>query len=427
VPLAVSAVPILRASRRTVREAMDDHGVGAVSPRSGSASLPLPLRNALRRPGRLALTLGLLAAGGAMAITALQVKLGWDANVAKVYATRSYDVEVSLSDAAPLALAGRLRGLPGVRAVEAWGAEPAAFAHPGAIDVSRAYPDRGHGSFVAMGVPPETALVRFPLRAGRWLSPDDRAGDAVVLNHAALAQSPGLRLGDEVRLSIGGRPTTWRLAGVVEEIGAAGVAYVADAAFARATGPGAGAKLLRVATTARSAAERAVILRGVEAALEAAGAPVLSVQPLAELRTAMGDHILVLVRVLQAMAALLGAVGVLGLVSAMGVSVVERTRELAVLKTLGATPARITRMLVSEGLTIAGLSFVAAWALSVPLTLLVDRVVGNLGFLAPLPVVLSPAATLAWVGVGTVATLGATILPARRASALVIREALGRI
>jgi putative ABC transport system permease protein len=141
----------------------------------------------------------------------------------------------------------------------------------------------------------------------------------------------------------------------------------------------------------------------------------------------MGDHILVLVRVLQAMAALLGAVGVLGLVSAMGVSVVERTRELAVLKTLGATPARITRMLVSEGLTIAGLSFVAAWALSVPLTLLVDRVVGNLGFLAPLPVVLSPAATLAWVGVGTVATLGATILPARRASALVIREALGRI
>jgi hypothetical protein len=42
-----------------------------------------------------------------------------------------------------------------------------------------------------------------------------------------------------------------------------------------------------------------------------------SVQPLAELRTAMGDHVLVLVRLLVAMAAILGIVGVLGLVSAM--------------------------------------------------------------------------------------------------------------
>jgi putative ABC transport system permease protein len=130
---------------------------------------------------------------------------------------------------------------------------------------------------------------------------------------------------------------------------------------------------------------------------------------------------------LQAMAALLGAVGVLGLVSAMGVSVVERTRELAIMKTLGATPGRIARRLVAEGLAIAGLSFVGAWALSLPLTWAVDRVVGNLGFLAPLPLILSPAATLGWVAIGTVATLAATIVPARRASALVIREALGRI
>jgi putative ABC transport system permease protein len=427
VPLAISAIPIRRAARRTVREVMDDHGVGGGTPWPGSAALPLPLRNALRRPGRLALTLGLLAAGGATAITALQTKLGWDANVAKVYATRSYDVEVTLADPAPPALVESVRELPGVRAAEGWGWAPAAFTRPGELDVSRSYPDRGHGTFVAMGVPPGTPLVRFPLRAGRWLRPEDRGGDAVVLNHAALAMSPGLRIGDEVRLSIGGRATTWHLAGVVEEIGAAGVAYVADVSFARAAGTGGGARLLRVATAARSAADRAATIRGLDEALDRAGAAVVSVQPLAELRTAMGDHILVLVRVLQAMAALLGAVGVLGLVSAMGVSVVERTRELAILATLGATPARIARMLVAEGLTIAGLSFALAWALSVPLTVLVGRIVGNLGFLAPLPTVLSPGAALAWVAIGTAATLAATILPARRASALVIHDALGRI
>jgi putative ABC transport system permease protein len=427
VPLAVAAVPIRRAARRTAREAMDAHGVPAEGARIRSSRVPLALRSAVRRPGRLALTLGLLAAGGAMAITALQTRLGWDANVAKVYATRSYDAEVSLAEPVSAAIAGRVLAVPGVRAVEGWGWAPAAFSRPGAIVVSRTYPDRGHGAFAAMGIPPETRLVHFPLRAGRWLTVEDRGGDAVVLNHAALAQSPGLKVGDEVELSLAGCRTRWHLVGVVEEIGSAGVAYVADAAFARAVGTDGRVGLLRLATSAQSTGERAGILRGVDAALAAADAPVVWTQPLAELRTAMGDHILVLVRVLQAMAALLGAVGVLGLVSALGVSVVERTRELAILKTLGATPGRIARMLVAEGLAIAVASFALAWALALPLTLVVGRIVGNLGFLAPLPLVLSPGAALAWVAVGTVATLAATILPARRAARLVIRDALGRI
>ncbi len=414
VPLLAAAIPIRRASRRSVREAIDDHGASSEIPRAWSSALPLPLRNALRRPGRLALTVGLLAAGGAMAMTAYQVKSGWEANVAKVYETRSYDVEVVLSAPASRVVVDRLERLRGVRTAEGWGYAPAAFTRPGAIDVVRTYPDRGHGALVAMGPPPETPLVRFPLRAGRWLASEDRGTNAVVLNHAALAQAPGLQIGDEVRLSLDGRPTAWRLVGVVEEIGAAGVAYVADGAFARAVDAAGQVRLLRVATTARSVAERSGIVRDIERALDVEGMPVESVLPLAELRTAMADHVLVLVRLLVAMAAILGVVGVLGLVAAMGVSVVERTRELAVMKTLGATPARLARMLLSEGLSIAGLGYVAGWALSVPLTILVDRIVGNLGFLAPLPFVLSPAAAGVWLGVGAAATFAATLVPAQR-------------
>lgn len=426
VPLLVSSIPIGRASRRSVREAMDDHGVSGERPRATIAALPLPLRNALRRPARLALTLALLATGGATAMTAIQVKRGWEANVAKLYETRSYDVEVLLHAAAPAALADRLERLAGVRAAEAWGYAPAAFARPGELDVVRTYPDRGHGSLAVMGPAPGTALIRFPLRAGRWLGVGDRGGDAVVLNHVALAQAPGLRVGDEVRLSISGRPTAWRLAGVVEEVGAAGIAYVADEAFARAAGTAGRARLLRIATTARTAAERAGLIGRIEQALAEEGAQVESVLPLAELRTAVGDHVVVLVRALLAMAGILAIVGTLGLASALGVSVVERTRELAVMKTLGATPARIVRMLLAEGLAIAGLSFLLACALSVPLTLAVDWLVGNLGFLAPLPLVLSPAAALAWLGASLATAFAATLVPARRASSLVVREALGR-
>jgi putative ABC transport system permease protein len=92
VPLAVAYVPIRRASRLTVREAMDQYGVSPESLRARTARFPWALRNALRRPTRLALTLGLLAAGGAMFMTALNVSGSWERNIAKVYETRFYDV-----------------------------------------------------------------------------------------------------------------------------------------------------------------------------------------------------------------------------------------------------------------------------------------------------------------------------------------------
>ncbi|HET9552207.1 MAG TPA: FtsX-like permease family protein, partial [Anaeromyxobacteraceae bacterium] len=381
--------------------------------------------NALRRPGRLALSLGLLAAGGAMAMTAIQVERGWAANVAKVYATRRYDVEVVLNEPAPRAVGERLSRLPGLRGAELWGYAPAAFSRPGELDVSHVYPDRGHGSLFAMGIPPETGLVHFPLRAGRWLRPEDRGTDALVLNHAA-ARASGRQVGDPVTVSIGGRPTSWHVVGIVEEIGAAGVVYAADASFDAATGATAGGRLLRVTTGATTPAAQASAIQAIEGALGEAGASVQSVMPLAELRTAMGDHVLVLVRMLEAMAGILGLVGLLGLVSTLSVSVVERTRELAVMKTLGATPARLARLLLAEALAIAGLAYVAGVILSVPLTLLVDRIVGSLGFLAPLPLVLSPAAAGAWLALGAVGTVIATVIPARRAAALSIREGMGR-
>ena len=424
VPLLVAAIPIRRASRATVRQALDDHGVSADRLRARLAFLPPILRNPLRRPARLALTVALLAAGGAMFMTAIDVREGWDANAAKIYETRSYDVEVLLQEPEPRALADGLRSSPLVREVESWGYAPAAFARPGRIDVVRTYPDRGHGSLAVMAPPPETRLVRLPVKAGRWLVRGDT--DAVVLNHGALAQAPWLRIGDEVLLSLDGRPTTWRLVGVVEEIGAAGVAYVADDAFARVTGTQGRARMLRVATRAGSPEARVTAIRALERVLGEAGARVGSVTPLSELRTAVGDHIAILIRALTALAAILGIVGSLGLASTMGISVVERTRELGVMRTLGATPGRIVRALVGEGTVIGLVSWALAFGLSLPLTVLVDTVIGNLGFLAPLPFVVSAAA--AWGSLLLVALVAsaATLLPARRASTLSIREALVR-
>ncbi len=424
VPLVVAAFPIRRASRLTVRQAIDDHGVSTDRPRARAASLPMPLRNALRRPARLALTLGLLSAGGAMFMTALSVKLGWEANVAKVYQTRSYDVEVLLQTPQPLSVVERLREIPGVREAEAWGFSPAAFSRPGEIDVVRTYPDRSHGSLCVMAPPPGTKLLHLPVKAGRWISEGDR--EEVVLNHSAAAQVPQAGVGSSVLLSFDGPPASYRIVGVVEDIGSPAAVYATDEVFARATGTEHQARMFRIATTARSPQERNEVIRTIEARLLESKIGVEAAFPLAEIRTAVGDHVLILVETLVAMAIILAIVGALGLGSAMGVSIVERTRELGVMKTLGATPGRIVRMLVAEGAAIGALSWLLAVALSVPLSQFVDRLIGTLGFLAPLPFIVSTAGAATWLGIVAVVSLFATLVPARRAAGMVVREALAQ-
>jgi len=68
------------------------------------------------------------------------------------------------------------------------------------------------------------------------------------------------------------------------------------------------------------------------AALDQAGARVASVVPFGLLRSALDDHVLVLTRAAIALAAIIALVGLLGLGAAMGISVLERTREIGVMK-----------------------------------------------------------------------------------------------
>lgn len=434
VPLLAAALPVSQASRMSVREAIDRHGARQPGPRrSWGAALAerawlsrvslLALRNAFRRRTRTALTIALLAAGGAMFMTALNVSRGWDRIVDRVYENRSYDVEVRLN--APADVADTLRRVPGVRTVEAWGYSQTALFRPGQVDVQRTYPDGSHGSLALVGPPASTQLVHFPLLAGRWLTPADT--DAVVINHMVLSQAPGTRVGDRLTLSLDGRPTVWRVVGIVEEIGSAGAAYVTDTAFARASGAAGRTRMLRVATSAQSPSARAEVIRAIERRLDEEQVSIEAVIPLTVLRTAMGDHVVVLIRMLLAMAALMATVGMLGLASTMSTNVLERTREFGVMKAIGATPRQVGRLVVSEALFVGAASWVAAATLSLGLTALVGKAVGMLAFRVRLPLVVDASALAVWLALVALVAVTASLLPALRAARLSVWGALGQV
>ncbi len=422
-PLLMAAVPVVGASRVSVRDAMTSHGAsgGAIAQRF--ARLPAPLRSALRRPARLALTVAVLAAAGATFMAALNVKQSWELNLDKVEQTRHYDLEVQLRGPATPDVLRAAQQTPGVQRVEAWGTGAAAVAHAGQIDLVRTYPDRGHGSLVVMAPPANTLLISFPLRAGQWLNPSDATG--AVLSHGAAAQMKGVHVGDPLDVSVQGHVGHFVVRGIVEEVGASGVVYVNPAAFAFTGNDG--DALLRLQTTADSADARQQIGRALETALLERGAVVKTISPLSELRAAIGGHIEVLLRLLLAMALVMGTVGALALASTIGIAVVERAREHGVMMAVGATPLRLMRMTVAEAVAIALVSWVTAMAAALPLTAALDGILGNVGFLAPLPWTFSAAAAGTWLLIVVVGAALATLVPASTIGSGSVRTALAHI
>ena len=435
VPLAVAAYPVLRGGRISALEALNSYGVSVAAFGKGrmqatlgrlrvpGSILTLSLRNVFRSRSRLAMTLLLLAAGGALFMTALNTSKAWNVNLEKIYKNRHYDLEVRLTKPFPSEkLIPSLRRIEGVREVEAWGQSPAAFRKGGAYDVVRTYPDKGHGAFLVLALPPSTKLVSLPLTRGQWLGPDDI--DEVVLNQMALAQEPGLKVGDHLALSVDGRPSSWRIAGFVEDIGSPAVAYVPYAAYARLTHTEGMTDTIRISLRMREKAAAMLKTREIEGAIGASGASVISTIPVSLLRNAIAEHMAVLVGALLAMALLMAVVGTCGLMSTMSMNLIERTRELGVMRAIGATPAAVRRLVVFEGLISAAFSLVFAFALSVPLSAYLGRLIGTMAFRTPLPLVLAPAAFLAWTGLIMAGAIVASAYPAMRANKLTVRDAL---
>ncbi len=417
VPLLVAAMPIRRAVRITVHEAINDYGV---RPETVSARLKglnrtllMALRNTFRRPGRLVLTLSLLSAGGALFIGGLNIAAAWQRDVDEGFANRHYDLEARLIDTGRVEpLAGRLRTMPGVRKVETWGYAPAGIARPNGVETVFTYPDGGHGSFSIRGVPESTSLVTFPVNAGRWLRPGDT--NAVVLNSMAKNPLPDAKVGDSLTLSVDGRDTVWRIVGTVREVGSPAVAYVTQTAFQQRIGP---PRDLRIAADDVPAVQR--VLRD-----EKVSRVTL---PTTELREAIDGHVYLLIFALVALAVLMAIVGVLGLASATGTGVAERTREFGVMQAIGATPRTVITVVLSETIFVGLFSLVVAGLLALPISFFVGNLIGDLAFRTPLPLTVSPLAIAIWAFIALAGSALAGTAPARRASGFTIRDALAYV
>jgi putative ABC transport system permease protein len=432
-PLAAALVPVLIATRRTVRAAIDDHGVarGAMAfgaldrvlarVRLSEPALTLALRNTFRRRGRLFLTLSLLATAGAMFIASVNLEHAWEDYVVQAAAYRHYDLEIQLRHPVPQAeVLARVTAIPGVRNAEAWSIAPAAVDRGDGLEIVRTYPDGGHGGFSLRSAPAQTDMVDLHLLEGRWLQPQDT--DAIVLNQLARTSTfPAAKPGQWISLRVEHRPVRLRVVGITRELLTPGAGYTTAAVFDDAQPQAGLTNAIRVTVSEQGTAD--AVARSIVAALERDRIGVRSVWNEKLLGAAQAGHIYILVFALGFIALMMALVGTLGLASALSTSVVERTHELGVMRAIGARSGDVMKCLLSEGLFTGLMSWTIAVPLSSPISAGVGRILASISN-QPLSLVLSPPAAGSWLFIVVIASAAASLYPAARASRLTVRQAL---
>lgn len=412
----VATVPaLIRAARTTVREGLAD-AQSAGTP-GFLRKLPLPgparvgFRNLTRRRSRAigtVLQVG-LAVGVALGFLAVGVTIG---NVtADTWDTMSWDVIVSQSSNVPLDdHAGEL--LEGVEGVAQ--AQPV-LNNNLQVDGEQ-YP--------AWGLPAASDLYQPSITSGRWLQPEDSTTRArVVVMGRALAATTGTQVGDTINVGTARGPVDLTVVGIDKNLGNNGqMLFLPLETFQEF--------LARDDTNTywlvSESQDKAAIDRmssQAEDTLDAAGYPVSTEVHYVEKDANLSSN-RILVSVLAVMGIPIVAIGLIGLVNMMTMNVIERTREVGILRCIGASSRDITRIFRSEALAVAALG----WLLSVPAGWLIGKILvvtitklfdfGSVPYTFPAwypPFALIATLALAWVVV---------IAPLRRASHLRPGEAL---
>jgi putative ABC transport system permease protein len=419
VPLLAAWYPVARSSRLPVREVITDHGIATRSfgAESGGRLLgrmrwlgrtaTFGIRNAFRTRSRTVLTVFALSLGGAAFMVALNTGAAWDRVVDAEFDARRYTAEIQLDSAYPTRqLEQTLGNFPQVNAMEAWNQYQAAIR----------LPEGGTGDVFGLLIPPsDTEMIDYPLLEGRWLRPGDE--NALVVTQ--VVDDPAPDVGSKVIVEVAGVNTSWTVVGTVRALtgGSTGVAYASN----RPAGIGVdgSANHIRIASDGTPAT-----LNAVEEGLAENGIGVVNVTTAAEGREALDDHLLIIVGLLMIMAILISVVGGLGLIEAMSISVLERRREFGVMRAVGASTGTVLQVVLVEGVLIAVLSWAVALVLSVPATVLVETITGQIFFQAPLVTTFSGLGAGLWLAIVVVLASIAGAFPALETTELPVHKAL---
>ncbi|MEZ4675393.1 MAG: FtsX-like permease family protein [Caldilineaceae bacterium] len=427
IPLLAALWPVLRGARVTVREALADTGVGTFSVdlldrilagiRGLSRPAQLSLRNTFRRRARLALTLIMLVLGGMLFMTIGSVRASLTSLIEAGLSYNNYDIQISFGGTYRIErIEQTLMAVPGVAEVETWTQTLGTRQRPDGTESN---------TITAIGLPATSDMVKPTLVGGRWLLPDDR--NALVVSTRLLTDDSDINVGDTVLMDFYGQEAEWVVVGIVQVLSGPPnfvPVYINYPYFSRYTNNVMRGDSTQVKIVHNGDYTPESVATAVQERLEAEGYNVGQVFTINLIRRISGGIFDVIVYLLSAMGVLIAIVGALGLTGTMSTNVLERTREIGVMRAIGATDGAIQRIVIVEGVLIGLISWLIGAALAYPAGAAISSGVGQVLFNTDLPYTFSSTGLVTWFVIVSILATVASFLPARNASKLTVREVL---
>jgi putative ABC transport system permease protein len=417
-------VPVIGGARITPHQAISSYGLGAGFGKNWldrligrvrrlPRPLALSLRNTFRRKARIALTLLTLVLGGVMFIGVMSVGASMSNTIEVVINDFGFDVLVVFDRAHRAArLIEATESVRGVTHAEVWDVQIATLELDGDEELQ--------GQL--WGVPDHSELFNPRITNGRALLPED---DRAILLNSKIAADEDIRIGDTVTLTIDGEELTWTVVGLVLNVNnLQRDNFVSFDTLAREIGNANRGAFVMMATEGHDFETHENLIRDLRATYTAHRLKPVFFQSGGELRKQTKAQFDMITYLMLAMAVLAAIVGSVGLASTMSINVVERSKEIGVMRAIGASSVAILGIFIVEGVLVGVLSWLLAAPLSYPGARAFSTIVGSTLFQMPLDFDYSMGGMVGWLVIVVILSALASLWPALRATQVSVREAL---
>ena len=216
---------------------------------------------------------------------------------------------------------------------------------------------------------PKTAF-NYRLTDGRWYGPsDDRAKARVAVVESSIARTTGIHVGDTMTLNTASGRAPFRVIGIASNVQENGtVVFIPLATARRLLGAEGGVNGYWVQSTSQDHGAIDRLDTRLEDTLTAHGYQVATEVTYVGERDNVAQN-RTLTTTITVLGFLIVAISMVGLISAITMSVLERTREIGILRCIGARGRDIRRIFTAEGLVLALLG----WLVGIPLGYLLDH------------------------------------------------------
>jgi putative ABC transport system permease protein len=433
-PLIAGYPPVQKGANITVREAIASYGLGGdfrstwidrlvegIGQRWLNSQYAAALGNMFRHKGRLLLTQLVLITAGSAFLMVMSLNSSIGLTLANLYSQRHYDTIIQFgSNQRASRVETMAASIPGVEGAELRLVQSASMFLEGQL-----IKEAGIGTDI-QGVPTESDYTAPLIVAGRWFVPGD--GSVVVLTRQT-AEDNNIKVGDTVTLNLGelGKDK-WQVVGLYDPVFVGGfnqeTIFAPAEALYKTTKKYKQGTLLFIRTSSHDGEFTSDVTAQLKEMFDKRGMKVIQSQTIAAQKQTNDFQFGIVIWMMLALSIIVALVGGIALMGALSIGVIERTKEIGVLRAVGARSHTILNIFVMEGL----LQGLLSWLIAVPISFFVSPLLANaLGqtmFGATLDYAYNWRAVGIWFCIILVISAVASLLPARTATRISVRDSL---